>query len=84
MLNSFSTSITNSTTSKESAPKSFTNEAVSVTFASSTPNFSHTIFFTFSKVDILYPYVFVNLVALVTQPPFHNKIPFYDQPVKRL
>ena len=45
-LNSSSNAITNSTVSKLSAPRSSINEAVSVTFSTSTPKCSITIFLT--------------------------------------
>ena len=52
-LNSSSNAITNSTVSKLSAPRSSINEAVSVTFSSSTPKCSITIFFTLSDISLI-------------------------------
>ena len=47
--NSSSKAITNSTVSRESAPRSSIKLDFSVTLSASTPRFSTTIFFTFSR-----------------------------------
>src|SRR3990167_5275618 len=63
MSKASSKAMTSSTVSRESAPKSSTKEAVGVTSASSTPNCSTMICFTFSSTEAIVPPLRIGLNA---------------------
>src|SRR6476660_5890563 len=64
MLNASSNAITSSTVSRESAPRSSTNEASGVTSLASTPSCSTMMLLTFSSTLIGYPFLLAQKAAV--------------------
>ncbi|GAM92399.1 acyl carrier protein [Listeria monocytogenes] len=66
--NSSSSSITNSTTSRESAPRSSLKEASKVTLDSSTPKRSTMIFVTFSNTSAIFHFTSLQVLYRIISP----------------